>query len=205
MTDKMQRWLPWAAALLVVGGTLARARAPSPVQGFDVAAAGRLPVLEGGRVKPLDSLARNTLLMIHSKQTLSFEGRSVGPDEWMLDVLFRPQVADRQPLFVIDDPDVLGLMGLPQTANRYYSFEALRPHLPAIQQQGEKAHPVDAKERTRFENAIVNLFDRLSLYYRLKNTVQPDDAGLAELAAAVNAPEVGPYLTEMAATAHFRP
>ncbi len=201
----LQRWFPWAAGLLALAVSLVSALPPSPARGFDLAAFGRLPVLEGGRVKPLDSLARNTLLMIRSKQQVPFEGRSVGADEWLLDVLFSPQVADRQPIFVIDDPDVLGLMGIQQTANRYYAFNDLRPHLPAIQQQNQKAHPIDAKERTRFENAIVNLADRITLYYRLKNTVQPDDAGLAQLEAAVKAPEVGPYLEEMVGTAHFRP
>ena len=35
---------------------------------------GQLPVLEGGRVKPLDSIARNALLVIRGQQSVPFEG-----------------------------------------------------------------------------------------------------------------------------------
>ncbi len=80
-----------APGLLALAAVLAAAIAPGPVRGFDMDAFGRLPVLEGGRVKPLDSVARNALLMIRSKQSVPFQGRELGPDEWILDVLFRPR------------------------------------------------------------------------------------------------------------------
>ena len=66
---------------------------PGKVRGFDVDAFGRLPVLEGGRVKPIDSVARNSLLMIRSQQSLRYEGRTIGADEWLLDLMFRPRGA----------------------------------------------------------------------------------------------------------------
>ena len=34
---------------------------------------GRVPVLLNGRIKPLDTVARNSLLIIHGKQTLALE------------------------------------------------------------------------------------------------------------------------------------
>src|SRR5512133_510614 len=100
------------ALLVVLLGTLPAGR----VRGFDMDGFGRLPVLEGGRVKPLDSVARNALLVIRSQQSFRFQGRTLSADEWLLDLLFRPQVADTQPVFVINDPDVLGLIGLKQSA-----------------------------------------------------------------------------------------
>jgi ABC-type transport system involved in cytochrome c biogenesis permease subunit len=97
----------------------------------------------------------------------------VGPDEWILDVLFRPQVADQQPIFVIDDPEVISLIGAEQKKNRnYFSFAELSTHLGEIQNQATAAQPVAAQKRTRFQGAIVNLFDRVYLYYKLRNTVQ---------------------------------
>ena len=73
---KLFTWLP---GLLALAAVLAAAIAPGPVRGFDMDAFGRLPVLEGGRVKPLDSVARNALLMIRSKQSVPFQGRDPGP------------------------------------------------------------------------------------------------------------------------------
>lgn len=203
---KLQRILPWVAGVGALVAALVSVVPPAPIRGFDVAGFGKLPVLEGGRVKPIDSLARNSLLMIRSNQGFRYEGRSIGPDEWLLDVLFRPDVADKQPVFFINDPEVLGLMGLQQESNRYYPFTAIAPHLEAIQTQAEAAHKLDAKARSRFQNAIVNLFDRIYLYYRLKNTVAVDGAGgLENLLGALSRPEVGQPLAAMTELAHFRP
>ena len=94
----VRKLLPWAAFVLAIAGTLAAALPPRDVRGFDLDGFARLPALEGGRVKPLDSIARNSLLMIRSQQSFRHEGRTVGADEWLADVLFRPKVADAQPV-----------------------------------------------------------------------------------------------------------
>ena len=90
----LKRYAPWIAGVLALAGAALALVPPRPVRGFDVDAFGRLPVLEGGRVKPVDSIARNSLMVIRGAQSFQHEGREVGPDEWLLDVLFRPQVAD---------------------------------------------------------------------------------------------------------------
>jgi ABC-type transport system involved in cytochrome c biogenesis permease subunit len=203
---KIDKLLPWAAGLLALVAALVAAVPPGKVNGFALDGFARLPVLEGGRVKPIDSVARNSLLMIRSKQTLQHEGRTVGADEWLLDVLFRPQVADAQAIFVVDDPDVLGLLGMRQTSNRYFSFEAIAPHLNEVEQQAVAAQRIDAKQRTRFQGAVVNLFERLYLYYRLKSTVQiPGSPGLAAEVKAAQAPGAGQRHAALADLAHFRP
>ena len=68
--------------------------APAPKSDFDFEGFSRLPVLEGGRVKPLDSFARNTLLYIRSKQTVLVDGKSLPATRWLLDAAFRPEAAD---------------------------------------------------------------------------------------------------------------
>jgi ABC-type transport system involved in cytochrome c biogenesis permease subunit len=169
----VKKYLAWGSGVLALLVALLFALPGGKARGFDVSGFGNLPILEGGRVKPLDSLARNSLLVIHSRQGFRFQGRTVGPDEWILDVLFRPQVADQQPIFVIDDPEVISLIGAEQKKNRnYFSFAELSTHLGEIQNQATAAQPVAAQKRTRFQGAIVNLFDRVYLYYKLRNTVQ---------------------------------
>ena len=181
---KVVPWMVVAVALGCVGASLLT---PAKIRGFDLDGFGRIPVLEGGRVKPIDSVARNSLLVIRGQQSFQHLGRTVGPDEWLLDVMLRPDVAEKQSVFVIDDPEVLGLLGLQQTSSRYFSFKTLAPHLDEVQRQASAAHDIDAKQRTRFQGAIVNLFDRIYLYYRLQNTLQmktgPGQDDLAQLAA----------------------
>ena len=106
---KLTKLVPWIACGLALVGALVALVPPGKPRGFDVDAFARLPVLEGGRVKPVDSVARNSLLMIRGQQSFRHGGYTVGADEWLLDLLFRPRVADAQPVFVINDPEVLGL------------------------------------------------------------------------------------------------
>jgi ABC-type transport system involved in cytochrome c biogenesis permease subunit len=166
---KLAKWLP---AVLALGAALMLAIPPRPVRGMEVEKFCRMPVLEGGRVKPLDSVARNALLVIRGKQSVPFEGRTLQADEWILDVMFRPAVADRQPVFVINDPDVLGLMGRTQGPDRYVSFEAIAPHIEEIARQAQTAMGVEPVKRTRFQGAVVNLYERLDRYHRLRNSFQ---------------------------------
>jgi ABC-type transport system involved in cytochrome c biogenesis permease subunit len=210
-TAKLERWTPWAALVAVILGLGYAAMPPAKVEGLDLDAFGRLPVLEGGRVKPIDSLARNSLLMIRSKQTVVQRDdkgsylRMVSASEWLADALFRPAVSDQKAAFYVDDPEVLGLLGLQQTSDRYYTFSQIAPRVQEIERQGTLAHAVDSKQRTRFQAAVANLYERVLLYYRLKNSVQLEGTpGLAfELSARAD-PAAGQRQEVLSQMATFR-
>lgn len=197
---------PWVAGGLALVAAAVVVAPPGRIRGADQDGFSRLPVLEGGRLKPIDSVARNSLLVIRSQQSFRFEGRTVSADEWLLDLMFRPQVADRMPSFVINDPEVLGLLGVQQTSERYYAFGLLAPHLDEIQRQAQAAHAIDAKQRTRFQSAVVNLFDRVFLYWKLRNTMQlAGTPGLAAEIAARASPGAAARQQELTEVGLFRP
>jgi ABC-type transport system involved in cytochrome c biogenesis permease subunit len=203
---KLTKYAAWIACGLALIGAALMLRPPGQVRGLDVDGFTRLPVLEGGRLKPLDSVARNALLMIRGQQSFRFQDRTVEAPEWMLDVLFRPQVADQQPIFVINEPDVLGLMGIPQSKERYFSFQQILPAIDAIQREANAAHAIDAKQRTRFQAAVANLFERVYLYHRLKNTVQLERTpGLAAELTDVGSPAAAQRQASLTELAYFRP
>jgi len=64
-------------ALLALAATAFTASRPGKLRGFDVDSFAHMPVLDGGRVKPIDSLARNSLLVIRGRQAFTFEGAQV--------------------------------------------------------------------------------------------------------------------------------
>jgi len=203
---RIARIAPWVAGGLALVGAAVAASSPGKVRGLDLDGFSRLPVLEGGRVKPIDSVARNALLVIRSQQSFRYQERTIGPDEWLLDVMFRPQVADAQPIFVINDPDVLGLIGLKQTSDRYFSFRQLAPHLAEIQRQAQAAHGIDPKQRTRFQGAVANLFERVYLYHRLKNTLQLEGTpGLTAEIQSLQGPGATQRQEALVELAYFRP
>ena len=174
----MKRWLPLlilalAIALLAPGWLPERTPTAAP----DIARLGHVPVLVGGRVKPLDTVARNSLLIIHGKQELRLESRArVGAMQWLTDVIFNAPAADEQPAFVINHPEVLGLFGWEQGARKYFSYRELSPFLRQIEEQGSQSEKLQSAERTSYQNAILNLRNALILYQKLKNSIQPEGA-----------------------------
>jgi cytochrome c-type biogenesis protein CcsB len=201
------KYLAWGAGIMALLVALAFALPGGKARGFDASGFANLPILEGGRVKPLDSLARNSLLVIHSRQGFRHDGRSIGPDEWILDVLFRPQVADQQPIFIINDTEVQSLIDDKgkKLGRDNYSFAELGPHLDEIQKQASAAQPIAAQKRTRFQSAIVNLFDRVYLYYKLRNTLQlAGSPGLAWELQSLGTPEATARHQDLMQLAQFR-
>lgn len=157
-----------AGLVYILGGL----KAPRPSGSFDVGAFSRLPVLNGGRIKPMDTVARTSLLLLRGKQTVRLPGKTLSASEWLLDMLYRARAADAYPVFEIDDPDVLGGMGIRQTKNRHFSFNDLRPHLAEIENQAHLSEPIQPQRRTRYQTAVGNLQNRLVLYQKLQNTLQ---------------------------------
>jgi len=136
---------------------------------------GELPVLVGGRLKPFDTVARNSLMIIHGRQTLRKEGKSISAIKWLMIVMMRPEVARDDELFVIDHSDVLGMMGWQKGQKKYFSWSELEPHLDEIQRQATLADAVDSQVRSPFQREIVKLHQRLELYHRLKNSLRVEE------------------------------
>lgn len=135
---------------------------------FDVRLFGQLPVQNGGRVKPMDSVARNALLVLRGKQTLGLpKGEKIEAIEWLMDVLMLPEKADTYPVFRIDNDQVLGLCGWQQD-RKYFSFDDLEPHLEKIYQQAQMV-PSEAAQRSVFEQHIARLSNALTFYHQLVN------------------------------------
>jgi ABC-type transport system involved in cytochrome c biogenesis permease subunit len=173
----MKRYFPLLVLVLAAGWIAADWRLPRVQQdSFDIAKFGKTPVLVGGRVKPLDTVARNALLIIHGKQQLRLEaGGQLTAMQWLTDTMFNASIADGYPVFVIQNADVLGLFGWQQSDRKYFSFKELSPFLQKIEEQGEESEKLESMQRSAYQNAIVNLRNGLVLYVRLKNSVQPED------------------------------
>ena len=178
----MKRFLPWIV-LVVMAGWIGANWMPPRVAKDDVdpstalraglAKFGKLPVLVGGRAKPLDTVARNSLLIIRGKQELRLEnGRTLSAIAWLTDVLFNAPVADQYPAFVVQNDQVLGLFGWEQSQRKYFSFAEFAPFLKQIEEQGDQADKLEAVQRSAYQSAILNLRNALVLYQRLKNSVQ---------------------------------
>jgi ABC-type transport system involved in cytochrome c biogenesis permease subunit len=190
----MKKFVPLLAlivAVLLVARTLVPPKNPTA---FNVTGFGELPVLVNGRVKPIDTVARTSLLQLQRRQAVKppvGEPYVASPTEWILEVAFRPEKADTLPIFYIDHPDVLAIIGktednirisydkmshklrsimggLPSRQNRF-SLQEIQPHIAAIQSQYRLAEKVEAAVRTPFQRAIVQLYGNLVHYQRVRH------------------------------------
>lgn len=175
----MKRFLPFllpALGLALVCFTLRPAR---PATAFDVAGFGRLPTLVNGRVKPLDTVARTSLLMLQGRQrVVTPAGSTLEPVAWLLDMLFRPELADTYQTLEIVHPDLLTLLHLTVEAGaggKRFAYAQLAPHLAELDRQARLAQPVPASERTPFQRAVLQLQEHLLLYQRLQQSLVPPD------------------------------
>lgn len=140
--------------------------------GFEMQKFGRLPVLLNGRIKPLDTVARNSLLIIHGKQTLASEQGSLTPIDWLAEVMMKPDAADLRKIFVLWNPETLTMLGLKSEPGKSFSFREFFPHLQDVEQQAALAQKADAQLRSPFQRDIIKLFERLTLYHRLENSLE---------------------------------
>lgn len=173
----------------------------------------KLPLVFNGRVQPMDSLARNSLLQIRGITEIPLEGNGVDgawgtweelrtkgselterkwhqfskrpkklkPAEWLLEVVANPKVADDRYIFVINHPDLRSLMklegGLEKSGLHFYRYNDIKDNLQTnLQPEAARASKLDATHRTPYDRAVLQLSSAWTLYFRLKNTLQPEDS-----------------------------
>jgi len=184
-----QRWIPPLLAFIMALWFFAQMRAPRD-KDFAFSEFGQLPVVADGRLKPMDSLARNSLLQIYEKQTFNTEPwkdwnqkpKTISAIEWLANVMMNPQVADSWPVFRVDNPDLITFLKLPEKNlaahqdGEHYSWAQVAPQLDAFDTEYARVDKTESSERSAYEHAVVKVHDRMELYAQLKNTIQPEDA-----------------------------
>ena len=171
--SRAARWLPWALALLLGLWLGSKLRSPNAADGFDYESFGRLPVLQDGRIKPIDTVARNSLLLIRGKQTLRHEGSKIEPVVWLLQVLSGDHRTHEYPVFAVDNPEISGLMRMKHEGRPKLSFAQFGEFLPKIEAEAAAAGEVSAKLRSAYQRDVLRLYQSLLLFHKLTNTMQP--------------------------------
>jgi len=131
-----------------------------------------IPVQEGGRIKPLLSVAGHTLLQLRGAQSIKVSrgGETVrlSAMEWFLDALMHPDLVVRDPLFRIQNSDVLDAIELPHEGKRkrdYYSYQELAPGLVKLNQLGNSYQGIDRDNRTLIQSQVLELWSSV-LHFR---------------------------------------
>jgi cytochrome c-type biogenesis protein CcsB len=174
----MKKAIPWFIGLVLVIWVISKMIPHRQASGFDIEGFSRLPVLVGGRVMPMDTLARMSLSMMNHHGTFTVDGKAEPAGRWLLDVFMMPRRADAAKVFEVTNPDILGLFGRQETNGKpvSYSYNDCVPFLSDIGKQAGLATQTEAQTRNSFQRGILKLRDALRIYLLLKNSVQAEDS-----------------------------
>jgi ABC-type transport system involved in cytochrome c biogenesis permease subunit len=156
--------LPPAAAVLLAAMTLFAAFFPKhPTKDrLDLQAVATLPVVEGGRLKPLDTVARVNMRMItHAERYEDAGGNRQEAIRWFLDASTTDPQSDDGPIkleiFRIENNELRELLKLPRREGLRYSIHDMKPQYEAFSQAVQKALEVPDKKRDAYQQKVLEL------------------------------------------------
>lgn len=141
--------------LLLTAAMLAAMICPAHADEFK-----RIPILDHGRVKPLDTFARNALIQFSGKDT--YERRPA--IDWMADVFFAPEKTAHQKIFLINNPDVAVALEMEPSHNRRYAFTDIQKKYTKLSQLAQAALKLDEKERSVVDQEVIRLYENVQEY-----------------------------------------
>ncbi|MDA1164099.1 MAG: cytochrome c biogenesis protein CcsA [Planctomycetota bacterium] len=174
--------IPWVVMLLFAGWLVSKSRMPSyestqaNLQEF-----GKLPLVYEGRVKPFDTLARNSLRILSNRETYKDKNGDTQPAIlWLLDVIANPSAAREHRVFRIDHPQILKQLELERRKSHLYSLDDFFEKIPVLVEMANEARSKDSKERNADERKFVELHSKLGTFDLLVTTFQPPDIRIDE-------------------------
>ena len=159
--------------LFLVGVSSLRAELPKEA----LHAFGDLPILHDGRIMPMESFARVQLLRFSGRETV--EGRDALP--WLMDLLFVPERVESNKVFLINHPEVLESLGVPQIeripgkrkpSSRRFSIVHLLPGLDALDTLAREATTLDKDQMGPVEMELLRLHHNVFSYLELSRVFE---------------------------------
>lgn len=135
----------------------------------------RLPIQDGGRIKPFDTFARFKLLRYQGKRHIAIgtpeASVRIDATEWLALTLLFPERALSLPTFVVDDSDVIiAVGGKPHPERRsLYSYNELMPLRESLFRLGQEYSAIEPARRTSREAQVVMLAENVSDYEYLSH------------------------------------
>jgi ABC-type transport system involved in cytochrome c biogenesis permease subunit len=166
--------LYWAVpvAVVVLAGLwiVSKARPSAELKaGMNLDEFGRLPVVYQARVKPLDTLARNSLQIISNRTNFKDrDGKTQPAIRWLLDVIAGTEEALEHRVFRIENLDVLETLGLTPRKGFRYAVNEFRDNIEQFEEQVEQARQMDVAQLSAYQRKLIELDRRLRRFTLLQ-------------------------------------
>jgi ABC-type transport system involved in cytochrome c biogenesis permease subunit len=132
--------------------------------GLDLSRFGEIPVISQGRAKPLDTLARHSLLATASRETFKDANDKTQPAiRWLMDLLTDREAVLGHRTFQIPNLEVQQLLGLEPREHFRYSPTEFLPKLKELTEEAEAARAKPAEQLSVKERKILELERKLGI------------------------------------------
>ena len=172
--NTLTKYFPWlivAAFTLYAAGKMVPKR--ETYKEFDLSAFGAIPVLDGGRVKPLDTIARTNMLAISGRSDFEDLKGDIRPAIlWLLETLawgdpFAGPAAEYR-IFRIDNEQLLAELKLEERPGSYrYSWNEIAKSATKFDGLYASAKGMDESKRDLFHSKVLELASRMARYESL--------------------------------------
>jgi ABC-type transport system involved in cytochrome c biogenesis permease subunit len=163
-----------AATVVLVAGAYIIGRAIPPSSNafdYDLYRFGQIPVVQEGRVKPLDSAAYTALLEISGRTYVQIghgkDKREIPAIQWLLDVISGIDVANDYEVFRVENLEVQETIGVKKREGMRYSRNEIRKHEKEFREQvalARQAASKDSKSMSIYQRKVIELDTKLSTY-----------------------------------------
>lgn len=189
-------------AVLLMGALHAQQPDPAWLRDKDVVAAFQsLPIQEGGRMKPLDTYARYLLLRLHGMQSIKVEHAALpgvnklSAIEWLLLSWFRPDIARDLSLFVVDNSQAVGEIGVePKNLRDRYSYNEIVKGKDELRKRAEAYSEIEEEKRTAVQRNLIDLARNFFEYDAASDYFAADRVDWRKETASMLPPEVAAAL-----------
>jgi cytochrome c-type biogenesis protein CcsB len=190
--------------ILFFAGELGRAQSrnggmAADTSGLDYKQFGLLAIQDGGRRKPVDTFAKETLIRITGRSTYTDKaGRKWQPSDFVLSALLETHDWKSEPMVLVSFGKLKEQFGLDKTQGRF-SFAQLTA-LPELNRLANEAHALRKAERPldRLQQEVMSVTERLALFAHVMDgsafLILP--ASKSETDAWVVPPEFSRYYTD---------
>lgn len=124
---------------------------------------GRIPILNEGRIKPIETYAENFLLRLSGKKHYEKESGL----EWFARFLFAPRTTFDDKIFLINNPDILEAIKVEPEKHRRYSYRQLEQGYDKIKELADVIRTIDNTNLSVVDREILRIYSNLYTYLRL--------------------------------------
>ncbi|MBS0203354.1 MAG: cytochrome c biogenesis protein CcsA [Planctomycetes bacterium] len=142
---------------------------------YDFYRFGQIPVVQDGRVKPLDSAAYSALLAISGRTYVQIghdkDKRRIPAIQWLAEVVSDTEAADEYEVFKVENLEVQETIGVKKREGMRYSRAEIRESEDAFRGQVKLAKEAAAKDRRTlsvYQRKVLELDEKLTIFDSLQ-------------------------------------